>query len=391
MTHAEPAAPTPATPGQGGCPFRAAANLYEFGPAKAALQHDDAWQAGFFAETVREGGVLKQLPVLVGHGPSHREMRRDTAKFFTPSAIENCTPRITALAQRVARRAAQPAGALIDELSLELASAVVGDVVGVDMTKSATLKRIILAADTKADSEPLLLGVGRNRLKELTTFARLLPMWFFDVAPLFKASRQHLAQGGEVRHVVDQLVSKQYTQAEALTEILTYASAGVLTTREFIALAFWSIWENQELRTRFVTSDLKERETILREILRLHPVVSMLYRRMGSAANLDGCPVSAGELVRIDVQAANRDPRIWSHPSEVDPQRSLPSGVRPEGLSFGAGPHQCPGGGLAIRETAVLLHELFSQPNLEVLGQPVFSRNEGIKGYEIRGIRVRYS
>ncbi|GAA5501141.1 cytochrome P450(BM-1) [Deinococcus xinjiangensis] len=384
--------PSAAVPGQGGCPFRNAANIYEFGPAKAALQHDAAWQAGFFAESVRKDGVIKQLPVLYGHGPSQREMRRDTARFFTPTAVDQWTPRIDELVQGLIESARRPAGVLVDELSLKLAGAVVGDVVGVNMTNPKTLARIILAADQRADSEPLLIRSQRNRAKELLSFARLFPAWLLDINPLYKASKAHLAAGGEVRHLVDQLVAKDYSVIEALTEILTYASAGVLTTREFIALSFWKIWEDQALRARFVTSSLKERETILRELLRLNPVVSMLYRRIDADAELDGCPVAKGELIRIDVEAANRDPKIWpTHRHEVDLSRELPSGVKPEGLAFGAGPHQCPGGPLAIREAAVLLHELFSHSGLEVLSGPVWQRNEGIKGYEVRQLRIRIS
>ena len=165
-------------------------------------------------------------------------------------------------------------------------------------------------------------------------------------------------------------------------EIVTYASAGILTTREFIAMSAWELWQDQQLRTRFVTSDLLERESILKDLLRRTPVIQMLYRRMGESADLAGCPVHQGELVRIDVKAANHDPAVWAGDK-------LPRGVQPEGLAFGAGAHRCPGGPLAIREAAILLHDLLKHPNLTVLSEPVISRNENVKGYEVRELRVR--
>jgi hypothetical protein len=46
----------------------------------------------------------------------------------------------------------------------------------------------------------------------------------------------------------------------------------------------------------------------------------------------------------LDVYQANIDPRVWGpNAAEFDPQRPVPAGHQPWGLSFGAGPHICIG------------------------------------------------
>ena len=62
--------------------------------------------------------------------------------------------------------------------------------------------------------------------------------------------------------------------------------------------------------------------------------------------------IPAGESVVISLEQANRDREFFGEAPEVfDPQRTLPEGVAPWGLSFGHGPHACLGqelaGGLA--------------------------------------------
>ena len=69
--------------------------------------------------------------------------------------------------------------------------------------------------------------------------------------------------------------------------------------------------------------------------------------------------------------------------------RVAPFRVAPQLLAFGEGPHRCPGGPLAMRETEVLLAAMLRRPDLEVLSNPEFGRNESVKGYEVRHLRLR--
>jgi cytochrome P450 len=71
------------------------------------------------------------------------------------------------------------------------------------------------------------------------------------------------------------------------------------------------------------------------------------------------------------------------------PGRSLPRGVAPQVLAFGDGHHRCPGAFLAIRESDVLLRRLLIWQDVEAASEPRVTFNEVVKGYEVRGLRIR--
>ncbi|MEW6422988.1 MAG: cytochrome P450 [Deinococcota bacterium] len=73
------------------------------------------------------------------------------------------------------------------------------------------------------------------------------------------------------------------------------------------------------------------------------------------------------------------------------PGRSLPRGVQPQVLAFGEGHHRCPGAFLAIKESDLFLRRLLLRNDLEIVSEPKVRHNEVVKGYELRGFRVRLS
>ncbi|WP_332909838.1 hypothetical protein [Streptomyces sp. DHE17-7] len=58
------------------------------------------------------------------------------------------------------------------------------------------------------------------------------------------------------------------------------------------------------------------------------------------------------------------------------------------GLSFGDGPHRCPGAHIALLETDVFLSRLLALEGVRMSGEPRVAFREAIGGYEIRGLTV---
>ena len=85
------------------------------------------------------------------------------------------------------------------------------------------------------------------------------------------------------------------------------------------------------------------------ETVRLNPSSPVGMRWATSAFTLrDGTPVDCGAKVVIDLMSVNRDPDVFGpSAADFDPDRSLPDGVAPYGLSFGYGMHACIGQDLA--------------------------------------------
>jgi len=84
------------------------------------------------------------------------------------------------------------------------------------------------------------------------------------------------------------------------------------------------------------------------ETLRLRPTTPRIKRRAEEDTEVNGHAVPRDALVILDVARANRDPAIFGQdPEAFDPDRAIGEGVARWGLSFGAGPHQCPGRSVA--------------------------------------------
>lgn len=90
-------------------------------------------------------------------------------------------------------------------------------------------------------------------------------------------------------------------------------------------------------------------EDVLEATLRHDPPVTAMRRLAAGATDVGGTAVAAGDLVLLDITAAHRDPA--AHP-DLDAHRD-PAADRV--LTFGAGPHRCPGAAHARALAAGLL------------------------------------
>ena len=117
-----------------------------------------------------------------------------------------------------------------------------------------------------------------GRLASLTRMGLALDrmLWFFfcDVMPAIR-SRRMVQRQDIISHLIDQ----GYSNWEILIECITYGAAGVATTRELIVVAAWHLFDRLDLRMRFLNGDEIDRIAILEEVIRLEPVVGLLYRR----------------------------------------------------------------------------------------------------------------
>ncbi len=134
---------------------------------------------------------------------------------------------------------------------------------------------------------------------------------------------------------------------EALPEAVLFFLASTGTTARVIPHAVAEVdgWRRRTGADPSVLADPSFLAAVGDEALRLRPSTPTVYRRCRSDHMLvTGEMVRAGELVLLDVQSANTDPAVWGpDATEFDPHRRVPPGLRPWGLAFGGGPHQCLG------------------------------------------------
>ena len=194
--------------------------------------------------------------------------------------------------------------------------------------------------------------------------------------------------------VISQLLQQGFSDLEILTEALTYAAAGMATTREFVTVAAWHLLDEPDLRARYLAAERSEREAILHEILRLEPVVGELRRTTREPlTRADGGRTGDHPGGRAASSCScggpTRTPTWWGR----SPTASAPAGrcrpsVPPVVLSFGDGHHRCPGGPLAILESDIFLQRLLAL-DLVADGPPRVRWNPVSQGYDLDRFRVR--
>ena len=72
----------------------------------------------------------------------------------------------------------------------------------------------------------------------------IVKFYLADVRPAVRSRRR------TPRHdVISHLIAEGYTNADILVECVTYGTAGMVTTREFIAMAAWHLLQNRRCGT----------------------------------------------------------------------------------------------------------------------------------------------
>ncbi|MFD1959702.1 cytochrome P450 [Novosphingobium panipatense] len=190
--------------------------------------------------------------------------------------------------------------------------------------------------------------------------------------------------------MITHMVQADYSRKGMIMECLSYGGAGMMTTREFIVMAAWHLFEKQPLRERFLSGSEEDQIAILEEILRLEPVASMLHRRAAEPlAGPAGMALAEGETACVSIREANVDEAITGPcPFEIDPDRAKRMKVAGPYLSFGDGPHRCPGAQVALHETRLFLDRLLRLPGIRLTAEPQVLWNAQIQGYELRGAVV---
>lgn len=369
-------------------------HVYDYEMARSILRSGKTRQAGFGAEWMDEmpsQGAFRMtnIPILYLEGEAHNEQRKRSARFFTPSTVSGKYRQFMEdFSDQVLAPLKEHRQADLSQISMRLAVQVAGQVVGLTNSRLPGIDRR-LDRFFKMD-HPVNGPQWLSKLLYLYNQRDLLTFYFLDVQPAIRARRKLAAAGETSTDVIGFLIEQGYSNVEILTEVVTYAAAGMVTTREFISMAAWHLLENPDLLARYQTGSEKERYAILHEMLRLEPVVSELQRQVTEAIELESgerrLEIPAGALIKMEIYETNLDESATGpEPEMLCPVREVHGeGAQPMLLSFGDGPHRCPGAYIAIQETDIFLQKLFSLPDLYIKHMPKISIGELTQGYEIR-------
>ena len=132
---------------------------------------------------------------------------------------------------------------------------------------------------------------------------------------------------------------------EVISNVAVLMFGGIETTEGMIANAVMHLLVHPDARAA-VESDRSLLPNAIEESLRLEPAAAVFDRYATRDAELGGARVGRGDLVRLSIAGANRDPAVFPDPDRFDVRRE---NARLQ-IAFAHGPHVCLGMHLARLE-----------------------------------------
>lgn len=339
-------------------------HMRDFEELRAVLRND-AMRQDATPDTPIEKSDPARASIFFLYGEDHRRRRGALISMFTPKAIiTRHMPVITETAETLIANFQKRGRARLDDMAFLLTATVVAEILGLTETPLRPMMHRIEMANPTPD---IWRGGWRKLIAPLKSRLYGLAFLYRDVKPAIAARRTQRKDD-----VISKLLDEGRNDLEILVECMTFGLAGIGTTREFIVVAALHLFEKEDLRRRFVDGDDAEKMEILKEILRLEPQASMIYRTASDKVEQGlSRPIERGERLSLEIRAANLDETVVGpDPKRIDPDRARKMKNNGAWMSFGDGSHFCPGWQVGLTETRVLLDRLLRVPGLRLTRYP---------------------
>jgi cytochrome P450 len=152
------------------------------------------------------------------------------------------------------------------------------------------------------------------------------------------------------RLISTEIDGRRLTDIEARTQLVFLFISGNETTRHLIGNMLWRM-ANDPLLLSTLAADRSLVSNAIEETLRLDPPVKFLMRNCMLDTEIDDVHISVGDKVAFGLGSANRDAGHFDDPDGFRLDRPDSRGH----MSFGGGPHVCPGAALARLEARVAI------------------------------------
>ncbi|HEU4979442.1 MAG TPA: cytochrome P450 [Solirubrobacteraceae bacterium] len=184
------------------------------------------------------------------------------------------------------------------------------------------------------------------------------------------------------------------SDAELRDELMTLLLAGHETTATSLAWAFERLVRDPAMLDRLAgearAGEGAYAEAVVKETLRLRPVLPVVARKMTRAAEIGGRMLPAGTMVMPCIILVHRREDVYPEPERFRPERFLetPAGTY-TWIPFGGGVRRCLGAAFAQMEMQVVLQTIVAQVRLEAAGGEERISRRGITLVPKRGGEVR--
>jgi len=95
--------------------------------------------------------------------------------------------------------------------------------------------------------------------------------------------------------------------------------------------------------------EIPKLERFIEEVLRVHPPLVLLMRRVLEDIDYNGTLIAEGKTVAVSTYGSHRNPDFFPDPERFDPHREKPDTLWAF-IPFGGGPHKCAGNAFALMQ-----------------------------------------
>ena len=172
----------------------------------------------------------------------------------------------------------------------------------------------------------------------------------------FEQLRKALARGRESSLLADAAAGSTLTQEQLASNAAVLLFGGIETTEGMICNAVLHLLEHPDVLEQ-VRREPGLLDAAIEESLRLEPAAAVIDRYATADVELGGAAIAKGDLVRVSIAGANRDPAMFEDPDRF----SLHRANARRHLAFAQGPHVCLGVHLARLEARAALSALLNR------------------------------
>ncbi|MGA9882387.1 MAG: cytochrome P450 [Candidatus Acidiferrales bacterium] len=319
-----------------------------------------------FAELARMLGLW----LIFMDPPEHTRLRKLLNKGFSQAAVEALRPQMELIVDRMLEPLKEGSETeLMREFANPMPVRVISEMMGVPEALHGTFvnwSRAIAVFRGNPNRTVEEAQAAQDALLNMTDFFRTMV-----------AERKK----NKATDLISLLIGIE-EDGEALTEEELYAQciallfAGHETTRNLIGNGIYTLLRNPE-----AAGELRGNPQMIRsaveELLRYESPVQFTARVLKEDMEVCGQPIRRGWSILCMLGAANRDPKQFSEPNQLNLKR-----LNNQHLAFSAGPHFCIGNQLARLEGQIaILHLLQRFPKMNIVGpKPQWADTFGFRG-----------
>lgn len=314
--------------------------LMRFDEAHAALNDPGL----FSSRTWRHTEIGEELPDLLPLSldpPIHADYRRLLVAKLTPSEVKKRLEAVRAFCRELVEEIA-PKGRcdFVKEFAMRFPTGVFVQFMGLPIENLPYYQQLVnVVSHTPPDEENYEAKVNAAEAEILAMFAEVID------------ERQRNPQDDFISYLIGCEIGGEPISREAsLNYCRLLLTGGLDTVVAQLGFNFLRLARDQDLRKALIADPAMIPATV-EELVRFYGF-AIIPRTLTRDVDFAGCAMKKGDRVIIPTAAANRDPAHCPGGERFDPARP-----RTRHVSFGDGPHVCPGQHLARAELRIAIEE----------------------------------